>query len=427
MKRKLAIAVALVTITGLSAAAMYIRRDDDTPKVATGTASRGSILTVISATGTLEAVDTVLVGTQVSGVIQSLGADFNSIVKKGQVLARLDPSIIQAEIQRAQANLLGAEADVDRLNVLLDDAETKLNRAKALAVRQLISASDLDAAELARRTNEAQVKAATAQVRQSRAALAQTQINLQKTVIVSPIDGIVISRSVDVGQTVAASLQAPTLYTIAADLSQMQLKASIDESDLGNIKDGQVVTFHVDAYPNDVFHGTVRAGPAEPRDRIERGDVRGHHLGAERGVETQAGHDGHDHRRSRAPRQRPESAERRAPIQTDEQCARRARATARRRRTLVYRWSSGGHGGQDRDAVRPADGLDLRGRPPAIGAGHGRRDRRVVHRDSRRRCSGGHDACHRCCVDRSAGSKDGRDSIIVQQPADGAAGATAVV
>ena len=256
MKRKLPIAIALVTITGLSAAAMFGRRDD-APEVTTGVVSRGSILTVVSATGTLEAVDTVLVGTQVSGAIQSLGADFNSIVKKGQVLARLDPSLIQAEIQRAEANLLGAEADAERLNVLVEDAGTKLGRAKELAARQLISASDLDAAELALRTSEAQVKAASAQVRQSRAALAQARVNLQKTVIVSPIDGIVISRSVDVGQTVAASLQAPTLYTIAADLKQMQLKASIDESDLGSIKDGQAVTFRVDAYPNDVFHGEV--------------------------------------------------------------------------------------------------------------------------------------------------------------------------
>lgn len=258
MKRKLSIVIAFVTITGLSAAAMYVRRGDDAPEVATGVVSRGSILTVISATGSLEAVDTVQVGTQVSGAIQSLSADFNSIVRKGQVLARLDPSLIQAEIERARANLLGAEADVERLRVLLNDSETKLNRAKELAARQLIPASDLDAAEIARRTNEAQVKAAAAQVTQARAALAQSQVNLQKTVIVSPIDGIVISRSVDMGQTVAASLQAPTLFTIAADLRQMQLKASIDESDLGNIKDGQVVTFHVDAYPNDVFHGQVR-------------------------------------------------------------------------------------------------------------------------------------------------------------------------
>jgi HlyD family secretion protein len=258
MRRKLFIAIAFVTITGLSAAAMYVRRGDEAPEVATGVVSRGSILTVISATGTLEAVDTVQVGTQVSGAIQSLGADFNSIVKKGQVLARLDPSLIQAEILRAQANLLGAEADVERLNVMLQDAETKLGRAKELAARQLIAATDLEAAEITRRTNQAQVKAAAAQVTQVRAALSQTQVNLQKTVIVSPIDGIVISRSVDVGQTVAASLQAPTIFTIAADLSQMQLKASIDESDLGSIKDGQVVTFHVDAYPNDVFHGKVQ-------------------------------------------------------------------------------------------------------------------------------------------------------------------------
>jgi HlyD family secretion protein len=258
MKRKLSIAIAFVTVTGLSAAAMYVRRGNEAPVVATDIVSRGSILTAITASGTIEAVDTVQVGTQVSGSIQSLGADFNSIVKKGQILARLDPAIIQAEIERAKANLLGAEADVERLDVQLADAGTKLNRAKELAARQLIAASDLDAALLTRRTTEAQVKASAAQVTQARAALSQAQVNLQKTVIRSPIDGIVISRSVDVGQTVAASLQAPTLYTIAADLRQMQLKASIDESDLGNVTQGQAVTFRVDAYPNDVFRGTVR-------------------------------------------------------------------------------------------------------------------------------------------------------------------------
>ena len=258
MKRKLFVAIAFVTITGLSAAAMYVRRGSETPVVATDVVSRGSILTVITANGTIEAVDTVQVGTQASGSIQSLGADFNSIVKKGQVLARLDPSIIQADIERAKANLLGAEADLERLNVQRADAVTKLNRAKELAARELIATSDLDAAEMAWRTSDAQVKAAAAQVTQARAALSQSQVNLQKTVITSPIDGIVISRSVDVGQTVAASLQAPTLFTIAADLRQMQLQASIDESDVGNVKEGQAVTFHVDAYPNDVFRGKVQ-------------------------------------------------------------------------------------------------------------------------------------------------------------------------
>jgi HlyD family secretion protein len=258
MSRKTAIVIVLITITGISAAAMYVRRGGEEPTVATGVISRGAIVSLISATGTLEAVETVQVGTQVSGSVMTLHADYNAIVKKGQLLARLDPSLIQAEIQRANANLAGAEADLEQRRVMLGDAETKLARAKDLASRQLIPASELDAAEIARRTNEAQVKAAAAQVTQARAALAQAQVNLQKTVITSPIDGIVISRAVDVGQTVAASLQAPTLFTIAADLRRMQLKASIDESDLGNIRDGQVVTFRVDAYPTEEFKGEVQ-------------------------------------------------------------------------------------------------------------------------------------------------------------------------
>jgi HlyD family secretion protein len=258
IKRKLSIALAFVTVTGLSVAAMYVRRGDDAPTVFTETVSRGDILTVVTASGTLEAVDTVQVGTQVSGTIEALSADFNSIVRKGQVLARLDPSLIKADIERANANLLGAEADVERLQVQLADADTKLARAKALSARDLIAKSDLDAAEMTRRTFEAQKKAASAQVTQARAALAQSELNLQKTVVTSPIDGIVISRSVDLGQTVAASLQAPTLFTIAADLRQMQLSASIDESDVGRITAGQAVTFRVDAYPTDVFHGRVK-------------------------------------------------------------------------------------------------------------------------------------------------------------------------
>jgi HlyD family secretion protein len=258
MKRRLSIAAVLITITGLSAAAMYVRRGTGTPDVITAVVSRGPITNVVSASGTLEAVETVQVGTQVSGSIRTLSADFNSIVKKGQVLARLDPSLFQADTSRAQANLLGAEADLERQLVMLNDAETKLGRARELAARQLIPAADLEAAEMTRKTADAQVRSARAQVTQMRAALSQAQVNLQKTVIASPIDGIVISRAVDVGQTVAASLQAPTLFTIAADLGQMQLNASIDESDLGRIHEGQPVTFRVDAYPNDVFRGVVK-------------------------------------------------------------------------------------------------------------------------------------------------------------------------
>jgi HlyD family secretion protein len=257
MKRRLIIvAIVVAGVAGITAT--YDRLDAAPPVVTTDAVSRGSVVNVVSATGTLEAVETVEVGTQVSGTVESIGADFNSIVKKGQVLARLDPSLIRTEVDRNRANLAAAEADVERLRVMVQDAETKLTRAQQLASRQLIPASDLDAAVIARRTADAQVRAAAAQATQARATLRQSEVNLTKTVIRSPIDGIVISRAVDVGQTVAASLQAPTLFTLAADLGQMQLSASIDESDVGSIREGQPVTFRVDAYPNDHFAGVVR-------------------------------------------------------------------------------------------------------------------------------------------------------------------------
>ncbi len=257
MKHKIAIAGAFVGVTTLTAGVMYARRAAVPPQVATEAVTRGTIVSAVVATGTLEAVTTVSVGTQVSGSVQALYADFNSIVRKGQVLARLDPSLYQSAIEQSRANLVRAEADLDRLRVAAADAGSKLQRARELAARQLIPAADLDAADIAQRSAQAQVKSAEAQVTQARAALAQAQVNLDKTVITSPIDGIVISRDVDIGQTVAASLQAPTLYQVAADLARMQLKASIDESDLGRIAQGQAVTFTVDAYPGETFSGTV--------------------------------------------------------------------------------------------------------------------------------------------------------------------------
>ena len=258
MKWKLFTVAVIVALVGLGVHVIYARRADDVPQVVTDVVTRGSIVSVIRASGTVEAVTTVQVGSQISGSVQALYADFNSVVKKGQVIARLDPSLVQSDIDQARAAVIRAEAEVERLQVGLLDAQTKANRARELAERQLIPAADLDAAEVTRQSTEAQVRSARAQVTQARAALAQEEVNLSKTVIRSPIDGIVIARDVDVGQTVAASLQAPTLFSIAADLSELQVKASIDESDLGQIKDGQPVTFTVDAYPRDVFTGRVR-------------------------------------------------------------------------------------------------------------------------------------------------------------------------
>lgn len=170
---------------------------------------------------------------------------------------RLDPSLFQTQIEQSRANLIRAEADLDRLNVALADARTKLARAEELWSRHLIAQTELDSAHVAVRSAEAQVRSSDAQVTQAQASLNQSEVNLQHTVITAPIDGIVISRNVDVGQTVAASMQAPTLFVIAADLADMQVIASLDESDIGRIAPGQAVTFTVDAYPGDSFTGSV--------------------------------------------------------------------------------------------------------------------------------------------------------------------------
>jgi HlyD family secretion protein len=257
MKRKLAIFFFAVGLPTIAAVGVYARRDHATPEIATATVTRGAIVSAIAATGTVEAVTTVEVGSQVTGIIESLGADFNSIVKKGQVLARLDPSLVRSSVEQARANVDRASADVDRLEVARADAERKLARARDLSGRQLIAATELDDAMVASQSAAAQVRSAEAAAAQARASLRQAEGNLEKTIITSPIDGIVVARSIDVGQTVSASVSAPTLFVIAADMTSMQLKASVDEADLGRIAEGQSVTFTVDAYPNETFRGAV--------------------------------------------------------------------------------------------------------------------------------------------------------------------------
>src|SRR6478752_5003616 len=201
MKRALLVLV-IVAIVGGSVYAYYsYRKGGVKPTVTTAQVSRGDIVETVGAAGTLQAVTTVQVGSQVSGTIQSLYADFNSLVKKGQVLARLDPSLFQTQIDQARANLIRSQAEVDRLKVSLDDAKTKLKRAQELSQRNLIPRTDLETAEVNVRSTDAQINSAVAQVTQAQASLNQNDVNLQHTVIESPIDGLVISRNVDVGQT----------------------------------------------------------------------------------------------------------------------------------------------------------------------------------------------------------------------------------
>ncbi len=262
-------AAVLLLVLGAAGGALYwyygLRPTAPAFTVATSAVTRGDVVDTVGATGTVQAVTTVQVGTQVSGTIQSLGADFNSLVAKGQVLARLDPSLFQTQIEQARANLIRAQADLERLRVSLDDMRTKLARARELSGRQLIPKSDLDTAEVNVRLAEAQIRSSEAQVTQAQASLSQNEVNLQHTVIEAPIDGLVISRSVDVGQTVAASMQAPTLFLLAADLTKMQVVANLDESDVGRIRPGQAASFRVDAYPEDTFLGTVVQVRLEPK------------------------------------------------------------------------------------------------------------------------------------------------------------------
>ncbi len=205
--------------------------------------TRGDLQVVVTATGTLSAVTTVQVGTQVSGTIAKLYADFNSHVKKDQIVALIDPTFLEASVKDAQANLQGAKAKTN-------ESKRAFDRAKTLLGKGLASQADYDAAITTYESNSATQKQAQAQ-------LDRAEINLRYATIRAPIDGVVISRAVDVGQTVAASLSAPTIFTIANDLTKMQVQANVDEADIGKVQVGQEVKFSVDAYAEQPFQGVV--------------------------------------------------------------------------------------------------------------------------------------------------------------------------
>jgi HlyD family secretion protein len=263
-KRLLLIVIAIAAIT-VSVAAYYRNgADEGQPRFLTAAVSRGDVVATVEATGTLEAVTTVQVGTQVSGTVKTLYADYNSRVRQGQVVAELEPSLFQTQVDQARATVERLQADVERARVALQDAQVKLRRANELWDRQLIARTDLETAETTASQADASLKSAQAQVTQARASLSQAQVNMNHTIIRAPIDGVVISRSVDVGQTVAASMSAPTLFVIAKDLSEMRVNARIDEADIGRVAAGQMVTFKVDAYPGEMFSGRVSQVRLEP-------------------------------------------------------------------------------------------------------------------------------------------------------------------
>jgi HlyD family secretion protein len=248
----------------LAAVLMGMRARGSPLRYTTTPVDRGDVAEVVGATGVLQAVVTVQVGSQVSGTISHLFADFNSTVTKGQVIAKLEPSVFLARVSQAEANLAAARANVDKSQAAIDDARQKYYRARELARDDLVPASDLESAKATYQEAVAQNRASQAAVEQAEASLNQARVDLDHTVITAPIDGVVLARNVDIGQTVAASFQAPVLFVIANDLRHMQVNASVDEADVGRVHPGEEVTFGVDAFPEEVFAGRVEQVRLQP-------------------------------------------------------------------------------------------------------------------------------------------------------------------
>jgi HlyD family secretion protein len=255
MKKILIPLAIILVIAGIATFFLLKKKPEITYK--TAKVERGDIVSAVSATGNLAAVVTVQVGTQVSGTIQKLFVDFNSVVKKGQVIAQIDPSLFSAQVEQTRGNYLNAQANLQKARADLNDARRNLERNRQLLKDGIVAQGDFDTAENRYEQAAATVKGAEGSVAQTRGAFNQAETNLRYATIRSPVDGIVVSRNVDVGQTVAASFQTPTLFTIAQDLTKMEVDTSVDESDISRVKVNQPVTFTVDAYPEVKFNGKV--------------------------------------------------------------------------------------------------------------------------------------------------------------------------
>jgi len=259
MKKKTLIIIALVVIAGLVVGFTLMgKNSNNKPKYRLEKVARGDIQMIVTATGTLNPVVLVDVGSQVSGKIEKIYVDFNSSVKQGDLLAELDQSQIEAQIEQNQANYQSSVASVERSKVALEIAKKNYERALSLYEKSLIASQEKDTAEASYLQAKADLVSAEARASQAKYQLDASNVNLGYTIIRSPIDGVVVSRNINVGQTVAASFQAPVLFQIANDLAKMQVECLVDEADVGSVKEGQKVKFTVEAYPNDVFWGTVR-------------------------------------------------------------------------------------------------------------------------------------------------------------------------
>ena len=256
--RKIIIAVVVLALLGLGWYAWSKRTAAEAEGAfRTETVQRGDIRVAISSTGTLSAISTVTVGSQVSGQITEVMVDFNDHVKKGEVLATIDASTYRAQIEQGSAQIASAQASLRQAQAGLRNARLDYERKADLGRQQLVSKSEVDLARASLEQAQAQVNSAQAQIRQQTASTQTTRVNLQRTVIRSPVDGVVLTRTIEPGQTVAASLSAPELFTIAEDLAKMKIELAVDESDIGQVKVGQTVNFTADAFPDRQFKGMV--------------------------------------------------------------------------------------------------------------------------------------------------------------------------
>ncbi|MBU1041207.1 MAG: efflux RND transporter periplasmic adaptor subunit [Proteobacteria bacterium] len=257
-KRPLKLAAAALLILALAGGAYsFLRGGKQTESYRTSKAARGTLSSTVTSSGTINPVVSVSVGAAVSGTIKELFVDFNSPVKKGQVIAQIDPATFRAQVEQSKGNYLAAQANMEKAKVTLADATRTMNRYKDLVRDGSVSVSDYDTYATAAASARAALGAAQGSMAQAKGSFDQARTNLDYATIRSPVDGIVISRAVDVGQTVAASFTTPTLFTIAQDLTKMQIYATVDESDIGKVHEGGNATFTVDAYPEARFNGTV--------------------------------------------------------------------------------------------------------------------------------------------------------------------------
>jgi len=257
MKHRKIIAIVLICLAMFAFAAFALKNKGQKEHYITKPLEKRTITQIVEASGTINPVQTVSIGSQVSGQISAIYVDYNSEVKKGQLLAEIDTSLFEAQVNQAKATIDNARANLAKIQATAANDKLTLTRYKNLYKKGFIAKSELDLAQSTYTADVAQIRAAQAQINQALASYSTAESNLRYTKITSPVDGVVVSRAVDVGQTVAASFQTPELFSVAQDLTQMQIEASVSEADIGKVKKGQEVEYTLDGYPDETFTGKV--------------------------------------------------------------------------------------------------------------------------------------------------------------------------